>query len=95
MPKKPFFAQTNADIQSWLTSAFLLLIFCLTLLLIPSTAYGTEPIDLDPDPDFTSPMVTIVVQHAADLDIGSLPPGHYLIIVIDEEGRRYSYEIRL
>lgn len=61
----------------------------LLALFIQSPIYATDPIDFDPDPNSTT---TIVVQASEEEGaIKSLPPGRYMIIVVDEDG---STEVR-
>lgn len=63
----------------------------LVALLVQSPIYATDPIEVDPDPDITT---TIVVEDSAEVNPESLPPGRYMIIVVDEDGSREAYEIQ-
>ena len=71
--------------RSWLAVALLALLF-------QSPVWATEPIAVDPDPDFTS-TTTIYVDASEKLDIASLAPGHYVIVVVAEDGSQQSFEI--
>lgn len=66
----------------------------LAALLVQGPAFATDPIDLDPDPDFAaSATTTIVVDSPSEVDIQSLPPGRYLIVVVGEAGKTQTFEI--
>lgn len=62
-------------------------------MLMQSPVWATDPIDVDPDPDFASNPVTITIDASDQLDIDSLAPGHYLIVVIADDGSEHSFEV--
>ena len=87
------FSGRTSELSGRRTSTFLLLALCFLALLFPGAAFATDPIDLDPDPDLAAPATTIVVDDLESVDVGSLPPGRYILIVLGEDGSTQTYEI--
>ena len=78
------------------TSALTIVKICLVALLVQAPAFATDPIDVDPNPDppsSSSSMVTLYATDAEPVDVDSLLPGHYLIIVTHSDGSQSQYEI--
>ncbi len=67
----------------------------LVALLVQSPVFATDPIDVDPDPDFASTAKTIFVDSSDGLDMESLAPGYYLIVVVGDDGSERSFEVRV
>ena len=71
------------------------LALALLAILVQGPTFATDPIDVDPDPDFTQGTTMIVVDSTDDLDLGSLPAGHYVIVVVAEDGSQSTFEIEV
>lgn len=79
----------------------ILKVACLTFL-VQSPLFATDPTEIDPDPDYasfsteSSKATTLVVFDLDSLDIAGLPPGRYLVVVIDENQgvRRFEIHVR-
>ena len=93
--KEMFFAAQKNHKSGRLVSILLALQICLMVLLVPGSVFATEPVDLDPDPDLTSSITTIIVNSLDEVDVDSLEPGTYVIIVIHEDGSQDTYTIRV
>lgn len=67
----------------------------LVALLTQAPAFATDPTDADPDPDYSSSSTTttLVFYGMDEVDVSGLPPGHYVIIVIDENGASHTFKI--
>lgn len=86
---EPFFgnhSKYSARARKWLGIGLLALLF-------QNPIWATDPIAVDPDPDFTSTSTTIYVDASEPLDVASLAPGHYVIVVIAEDGVEQSFEV--
>ena len=66
---------------------------CLLVLLISGPVHGTDPIDVDPDPDGMPVSVTLHVRDLDSIDWNSLPAGHYVIVVEVDGGPDEIHEI--
>ena len=93
--KEMFFAARKNHKSGRLVSRLLALQICLLVFLAPGSVFATEPVDLDPDPDLTSSTTTIIVNSLDEVDVDSLEPGTYVIIVIHEDGSQDTYTIRV
>ncbi|MEM7584189.1 MAG: hypothetical protein AAF560_12450 [Acidobacteriota bacterium] len=78
-----------------LRSAFATLAICVVALLAQGPAFATDPLEADPDPDYGSftTTITIFVASLDEVDIASLAPGRYLIVVVDPNGPDQTVEI--
>ena len=96
--KEMFFAARKNHKSGRLVSILLALQICLMVLLVPGSVFATEPVDLDPDPDTPPPTngSAVFVHEEEEQDLKrSLPPGHYVITVLEEDGGHRTYEIRI
>lgn len=68
----------------------------LVTLLASGPAWATDPIDVDPDPDGApSSMTVLYVDESESIDVGSLAPGHYQVVVLGENGPEEIYELEV
>ena len=56
-------------------------------------AHATDPVDVDPDPDTQTVTTPIVVEDLSQVDPLTMPPGHYVILVVVEDGPDEIYEL--
>ena len=61
-------------------------------LALSSPLLATDPIDVDPDPDY-GPITQIVVESMEQVDLETLSPGVYWIVVVHGDGPNETYEI--
>lgn len=72
-------------------SLFTLIVVVLCLVaLVQTPAFATDPIDVDPNPDHGQ---NLYVGDLEQVDVDSLPPGRYVIIVTSENTSQRRYEI--
>ena len=60
-------------------------------LLVGGPAWATDPMDVDPDPDGAPTL--LYVEESESVDAGSLPPGHYVVIVRIDDAPDETYEL--
>ena len=77
-------------------SALAIIKICLVVLLVQAPAFATDPIDVDPNPDpptGSSATTILYVDASEKIDVDSLAPGHYVIIVTHDDNSQSQYEI--